>query len=91
MLGGMSRRNGVPREPGLVQDLERRRVDRVAAEVAEEIAVLFEHRYVHARTSEEEPSHRPGGAAAGDQAGGSLCQRHRGSTIHACAAPLHHL
>ena len=54
----------------LVQDLERRRMDRVAAEIPEEVAVLLEHDNVDSRPSEQEAEHHPRGAAARDAAGG---------------------
>src|SRR5262249_49007997 len=52
--------------PQLVHDLERRRVDRVAAEVAEEVAVLFEHEHVHAGAGQEDAEHHPGRPSARD-------------------------
>ena len=43
-------------------------MDRVAAEIAEEIGVLLQHHYAHARAREQETEHHPGRAAAGDAA-----------------------
>ena len=50
----------------LVQNLQRRRVDRVAAKVTEKVRVLFEHGDPDARASEEKPEHHPRRTAAGD-------------------------
>ena len=47
---------------------ERRGMNRVAAEIAEEIGVLLQHDHVDASTSQQEPQHHSGGAAAGDAA-----------------------
>ncbi len=48
----------------LVEDLHRRGVDGVAAEIAEEIGVLFEHGDGASRPREEEPGHHAGGPPA---------------------------
>ena len=53
-------------QPQLAHDLECRGVDRIAAEVAQEIGMLFEHRDIHAGTGQEKPQYHPGRAAAGD-------------------------
>ena len=53
----------------LVQDLERGRVDRVAAKVAQEVGVLLEHENLDAGPGEEEPEHHPGRPSTGDAAG----------------------
>ena len=53
----------------IVQDLERGRVDGVAAEVAEEVAVLFDDDDGDACSGEEHAEHHPGGTAADDAAG----------------------
>ena len=52
--------------PELVEDLHRRRVDRVAAEIAEEVGVLFEHPHVAAGAREQQAGHHPAGPAADD-------------------------
>ena len=52
--------------PELVEDLHRRGVDRVAAEIAEEVGVLFEHADVAAGAGEQQAGHHPGGPAADD-------------------------
>jgi len=51
----------------LAEDAQRRGVDGVAAEIAEEIGVLFEDRHAGAGAGEEQPRHHPGGPAPGDQ------------------------
>src|SRR5207245_9292271 len=50
-------------------DLERGRVDRVAAKVAQEVGVLLEHEDLDAGPGEEEPEHNPGRPSTGDAAG----------------------
>ncbi len=52
----------------LVHHFERRRVNRVAAKVAEEVAMFLEHDDVHAGAGEQIAEHHPGGAAAGNAA-----------------------
>ena len=51
--------------------LERRGMNRVAAEIAKEIGVLLQHHDVNAGARQQESEHHPGGAAAGDAA---LCR-----------------
>src|SRR5690606_25580067 len=75
----------------LVYQLERRRMDRVTAEVAEEVGMLLEHDHVDVRAREEPAGDHPGGAAA-DDAARRLERRHgrllaRPSNIAAAAAP----
>src|SRR5438445_1229810 len=53
----------------LVENLERGRMHRVAAKVAEKVRVLFEHRDADARASEQQPEHHAGGTTAGDDTG----------------------
>ena len=63
----------------LEHDLERRGVDGVAAEVAEEVLVLLQHHDLDAGAGEEKSEHHPGGAAAGDAAtrgDGFSCHAH---------------
>ena len=48
--------------------LERRGMNRVAAEIAEEIGVLLQHHDADAGARQQESKHHPGGAAAGDAA-----------------------
>jgi hypothetical protein len=55
-------------QPELLDDLERGRVDGVAAEIAKEVGVLLEHRDGYARAREEEAEHHAGGSAAGNDA-----------------------
>ena len=56
-------------QPELVHHLERRRMDRVAAEVAQEVGVLLEHEDLDACVGEEQPEHHPGRPSAGDATG----------------------
>ena len=48
--------------------LERRGMNRVAAEVAKEIGVLLQHHDLNAGARQQESEHHPGGAAARDAA-----------------------
>ena len=57
-------------QPELVQHLQRRRVDRVAAEVAQEVGVLLEDDDLDTGAREEQAEHHAGRAPAGDAAGG---------------------
>ena len=50
----------------LVEDLHGRGVDGVAAEIAEEVGVLFEHLHAAAGPGEQQPGHDSGGPAADD-------------------------
>ena len=55
-------------EAELEHQFERRRMNRVAAEVAEEIGVLLQHHDANAGARQQESEHHPGGAATGDAA-----------------------
>ena len=55
-------------EAELDHQFERRRMNRVAAKVAEEIGVLLEHRHVDAGAGQQESQHHSRRAAAGDAA-----------------------
>src|SRR5579862_2785967 len=48
-----------------MHEFESRRMDRVAAEIAEEIGMFFEHDDVDASARQKQPGHHPGGPAAG--------------------------
>ena len=83
-LGGQLRRLLV-RQPQerleqaeLVDHLERRGVDRVAAEVAQEVGVLLEDQDVDAGPRQQEAEHHPGRPAADDAAAhqGDLARGH---------------
>ncbi len=52
----------------LIHHLEGRRMDRVAAKIAEEIGVLFEHQHIGACAGEDEAEHHAGGPSARDAA-----------------------
>jgi len=76
-VGGLHRRARHPgvRQPqeavgpaDLVQDLERRWVDGVAAEVAQEVGVLLKHHHLDAGPGQQQPEHGPGRPAARDAA-----------------------
>ena len=54
----------------LVHQFQRRGMDGVAAEIAQEIGVLFQHRDGDAGARQQEAEHHPGRSAAGDAAGG---------------------
>ena len=54
----------------LVHDAQRRRMHRVAAEVAQEVGVLLEHHRRHAGAGQQEAQHHAGRAAADDAAAG---------------------
>ena len=53
-------------EARFADQLKGRRVDRVAAEIAEEIGVFFQHDNVNARARQQKSQHHSRGAAAGD-------------------------
>jgi hypothetical protein len=52
------------RETELGHYLHGRGVERVSAEVPEEVSMLLEHEYVDPLARQHEPEHRPGRAAA---------------------------
>ena len=54
----------------LVHDLQRRGMDGVAAEVAQEVGMLLEHEHIDAGAGEQKSAHHAGRPAAGDDAGG---------------------
>jgi hypothetical protein len=73
-----------PRQEGLEQPqlrhhLERRGVDGVAAEIAQEIGVLLQHDGVDAGARQQRPQHHPRRPAADDAAAGADLAR-RGTT-----------
>ena len=63
----------------LLEDAQGRGMDRVAAEIAQEIVMLLEHRRAAAGAGEEQPRYHPGGPAADDDevAFAVSCRRHR--------------
>jgi len=67
----------------LVEELERRRMDGVAAEIAEEVGMLLEHDRTDPGASEQKPRHHPRRAAADDEKLGSLCP-HRADNRAGC-------
>src|SRR5262249_7368769 len=56
----------------LVHELQRRRVDRVAAEVAKEVAVLLEDGDLDPCSGEQEPQHHPRWSSTNDDGGRTL-------------------
>ncbi len=64
-----------------VHQFERGRMDRVAAEVAEEVGVLLEDGHVDAGAREEEAEHHAGRPAADDAAAGAIGRRGRHAGI----------
>jgi hypothetical protein len=70
------RQRGEPlSETQLVEQFQRRGVDGVAAEVAQEVRMLLQHRDLSARSGEQEPQHHAGGSATDDHAGRALVHR----------------
>ncbi|MOA25540.1 hypothetical protein D3C78_1462710 [compost metagenome] len=60
----------------LIHDFQGRRVNGIAAKVAQEIGVLFQHYDLYPRPGQQIAEHQPGGATANDAAGGSVrCDR----------------
>src|SRR3546814_15080623 len=53
-------------QPEFVEELERRGMDRVAPEIAEEIGVLFEHDRLDPGAREQQPRNHPRRPAADD-------------------------
>ncbi len=53
-----------------MHQLQRGGMNCVAAEIADEIDVLFEHRHLHTGTRQQVTSHHSGGSAAYDDAAG---------------------
>jgi NitT/TauT family transport system substrate-binding protein len=72
--------------------LHDRRIDRIAAEVAEKIGMLLEYDDVDARARRQKAEHHPGGSAAGDDAAGqdrrSRFHRSHGSTMRGDGSSL---
>src|SRR4029079_10679890 len=61
----------------LMHQLERRRMNGVAAKIAQEIAVLFQHQDWHVGARQQVPQHHACRAAAGDTAAnGNFLRRH---------------
>jgi hypothetical protein len=65
---GVRQREELVEQTELVHDVERRWVDGVAAEVAQEVSVLLQHHDVDAGARQQEPEHHSGRPAAGDAA-----------------------
>ncbi len=64
----------------LEHQLQRGRMDRVAAEIAKEVGMLFQHHHVNAGAGQEKAEHHPGRAAARNAApGDDRCVRHPGT------------
>jgi hypothetical protein len=69
-------------EAQLVEDLHGRGVDRVAAEIAEEIGVLFQHPHRNSGSGEQQPGHHASRPAA-DNYNVNQCSVHPGFGIDA--------
>ncbi len=77
-LGLMRQAQERVEQPEFVQHLQGRGVDRVAAEVAQEIGVLFQHQHIDSGAGQQIAQHHPGWPASGDAAAdGDLGRRHR--------------
>ncbi len=66
----------------LLHDFERREMDGVAAEIAKEVGVLFQHHHIDAGARQQKAEHHPGRSAAGDAAA-----RFDRQLAHRCMAP----
>jgi hypothetical protein len=64
----MRQRQELGQEAELMHQLERRGMNGVAAEIAEEIRVLLQHDHVHSGARQQEAEHHAGRPAAGDAA-----------------------
>ena len=58
---GMRQGQEFLQQPQFLHDLQRRGVHRVAAEIAQEFAMLLQHRHIHARRASINPSIKPAG------------------------------
>ena len=79
--GAAAARN-VVEQAQLVHHFQRRRMDRVAAEVAQEIGVLFQHDDVDAGAGQQKPEHHPGRTAADDATAGLHGFHRSGDCVH---------
>ena len=72
---GVRQLEEVLQQPQLMHDLQGRGMHRVAAEIAQEVLVLFQHRHIHPGAGQKIAQHHAGRAAAGDHAcGGNRLQ-----------------
>ncbi len=71
-------------QPELMHHLQSRRVDRVAAEIAQEIAVFFQHRHRDPGARQQKAEHDAGGSAAGDDAGNAKRLTHHREKLRRC-------
>src|SRR5208283_2959719 len=75
-------------QPEIVEQLERGRMDRVAAKIAKEIRVLFEQEDIDAGARQKKSRHHAGWPAAGDAAAGrQSLGRARSAALHAKTIP----
>ncbi len=51
-----------------VHDFKRRRMDGIAAKIAEKVSVLFQHHYIHPHAGQKKAQHHAGRTASGDTA-----------------------
>src|SRR2546426_1824033 len=75
-------------QPELVQNLQRRGVNRVAAEVAQEIGVLLQHQRAHAGAGEQQPEHHASRAAARNADLAGSARESAGFTLSALSGAL---
>ena len=77
-------------QPELAEHLQRRGVDRVAAEVAQEVAVLLQHHDVDTGPCQQVAEHHPGRSATRDDAaGGQGRRRGRHVSSEGASAPAY--
>jgi hypothetical protein len=65
-----------------MHQLERRGVDGIAAEVAQEITMLLQHDHIDAGARQKEAKHHAGRPPAGDATFGRYCARTHGVFLH---------
>ena len=63
-------------QPQFIHQFERRRMDGIAAKIAEEIFMLFKDKDVNTGAREKESQHHSGGTASGDATAGLNWNRH---------------
>ena len=61
-------------QPKLGEQLKRRGMDSIAAKVAQEVGVFFQHQRPHARAREQQSGHHAGRSAADDEHSRFACR-----------------
>ena len=82
----MRQREQGAEQADVVEQVERRGVHRIAAKIAKEVGVLFEHRHRHPGAREEQPRDHPGGTAADDHHGRRAGQARLHPAAGACSS-----